>query len=123
MAGADLESLDRQVLAISGLAAGRYALTIDGRRIGGFTESELARGVNLARYDTPMRGQAYAVAWAAGDGHELQKLRRRLLVASDKDPSLPATTSALAAQDEAAQKARSEQAMPKPRRFELVPLK
>ena len=45
--------------------------------------------------------QAFAVAWSAGDGHELQKLRRRLLVAADKDPSLRATIDALAAQDEA----------------------
>jgi hypothetical protein len=63
------------------------------------------------------------VAWAAGDGHELQKLRRRLLVAADKDPSLRATIDALAARDESDQKARSELAIPKPRRFELVPAK
>jgi lysophospholipase L1-like esterase len=122
-AGADLESLDQQLLVATALASGRYELKIDGQRIGAFTESELAKGVNLARYDTPMRWQAYAVAWSAGDGHELQKLRRRLLVASDEDPSVRAMIDALAAQDESAQKARSEQAMPKPRRFELVPLK
>jgi lysophospholipase L1-like esterase len=120
-AGADLESLDQQVLAVSGLAVGRYELKIDGQAVGAFTEEELAKGVNLARYSTPMRGQAYAVAWAAGDGHELQKLRRRLLVAKAQDPSLQATIDALSAQDEAAQKARSEQAAPKPRKFELTP--
>jgi len=70
-----------------------------------------------------MRWQAFAVAWSAGDGHELQKLRRRLLVAAEKDPSLWATTSALAAQDEAEQRARSEQATPKPHTFELAPAK
>ncbi len=122
-AGADLESLDQQRLVATALAPGRYELKVDGQRIGTFTESELAKGVNLARYDTPMRWQAFAVAWSAGDGHELQKLRRRLLVASEKDPSLRATIDALAAQDESAQKARGEQAMPKPRRFELAPLK
>ena len=122
-AGADLESLDQQVLAVSGLAAGRYALKIDGQAVGTFAETELARGVNLARYNTPMRWQAFAVAWSAGDGHELQKLRRRLLVDSGKDPSLAATTSTLAARDEADQKARSEQALPKARRYELTPAK
>jgi hypothetical protein len=119
-AGADLESLDDQRLAVAGLAPGRYELRIDGQPAGTFAEAELAKGLNLARYDTPMRRQAYAVAWSAGDGHELQKLRRRLLVASEQDPSLKATTDALAAQDEAAQRARSEQAMPKRHGFELV---
>jgi hypothetical protein len=120
-AGADLESLDQQVLQVSALAAGRYELRIDGQAVGTFTDAELAKGVNLARFNTPMRWQSFSVAWSAGDGHELQKLRRRLLVAAEKDPSLRATTSALAAQDEADQKARSEQAAPKPRTFDLVP--
>jgi lysophospholipase L1-like esterase len=119
-AGADLESLDQQLLAVTGLAAGRYELKIDGQTTGTFTDADLAKGVNFARYNTPMRWQAFAVAWSAGDGHELQKLRRRLLVAADKDPSLRATIDALAARDEAEQKARSEQARPKPRRFELI---
>jgi lysophospholipase L1-like esterase len=121
-AGADMESLDRQLLQVNALAPGRYELKIDGRAVGTFTDADLAKGVNLARHDTPMRGQAFAVAWSTGDGHELQTLRRRLLVASEKDPSLRATTSALAAQDETAQKARSEQATPKARQYELVPV-
>jgi lysophospholipase L1-like esterase len=121
--GADLESLDQELLQVTALAAGRYELRIDGQTIGTFTDAELAKGVNLARYNTPMRWQAFAVAWSAGDGHELQKLRRRLLVAAEKDPSLRATTSALAAQDEAEQKARSEQATPEPHTFDLVPAK
>jgi hypothetical protein len=120
-AGADLESLDRQVLAVSGLAASRYELKVDGQAVGTFSEAELARGVNLARFNTPMRWQAYSVAWGAGDSHELQRQRRRLLVAAEKDPALAATALALLAQDEAGQKARSEEAQPKPRRIELVP--
>jgi len=120
-AGADLESLDDQRLLVTGLAAGRYELKIDGQPVATFAADELARGVNLARYSSPMRWQAYSVAWSAGDGHELQKLRRRLLVAAEKDPSLTAAIDTLTAQDEAAQGARSQQALPKPRRFELSP--
>jgi len=119
-AGADLDSLDQEVLLVSGLAPGRYELKIDGQATGTFTDADLAKGVNLARQNTPMRWQAFAVAWSAGDGHELQRLRRRLLVAAEKEPSLRATIDALAARDEAEQKARSEQARPKPRRFELL---
>jgi hypothetical protein len=70
-----------------------------------------------------MRWQAFPVAWSAGAGHELQHLRRRLLVAAEKDPSLAATAEALAARDELDQTARSAEAVPKPRRFELVPVR
>jgi lysophospholipase L1-like esterase len=122
-AGADLESLDQQRLQVTALAAGRYELKIDGQTIGTFTDAELAKGVNLARYNTPMRWQAFAVAWSAGDGHELQKLRRRLLVAPEKDASLKTTIDVLAAQDEADQAARSERAVPKLYKVELVPVK
>jgi hypothetical protein len=122
-AGADLDSLDQEVLLVSGLAAGRYELKIDGETTGTFTDADLAKGVNLARQNTPMRWQAFAVAWSAGDGHELQRLRRRLLVAADKGPSLRPMFDALAAQDEADQKQRSETAVPKPRRYELAPVR
>ncbi len=122
-AGADLDSLDQELLVVSGLPPGRYELKIDGQATGTFTEAELAKGVNLARHNTPMRWQAFAVAWSAGDGHELQRLRRRLLVAADKEPSLRATIDALAARDEAEQKQRSEAAVPKPRKYELTPLR
>jgi lysophospholipase L1-like esterase len=122
-AGADLESLDEQKVTVTGLAPGRYELKVDGQPVATFAAEELARGVNLARYNTPMRWQAYSVAWSTGDGHDLQRLRRRLLVAAERDPSLAATADALAARDELDQKARSEQAIPKPRKVELVPVR
>jgi len=122
-AGADLDSLDEERLVVAGLAPGRYELKIDGQEVGAFTDAELTKGMNLARLSTPMRWQAFSVAWSSGDGLELQRLRRRLLVAQEKDPSLKATTSALAARDEAEQKARSEEALPKPRKFDLVAAK
>ena len=100
-AGADIESLDRQPLVVTGLAAGRFELKIDGQSVGTFADAELAKGVNLARYRTPMRWQAYAVKWSVGGGHEAQRVRRELLVGAAKDPSLQATADALAARDEA----------------------
>jgi hypothetical protein len=120
-AGAALESLDDQTLVVTGLAPGRYALKIDGGAVASLAAEDLARGVNLARHATPMRWQAYSVAWSTQAGHELQILRRRLLVAAAKDPSLQATADALAARDDADQRERSVAAVPKPHRFELVP--
>ena len=119
-AGADLEGLDRQPLAVRGLAAGRYELKIDGQATGRFTETELAAGVNLARFDTPMRGQAYRVKWSVGDSHERQRVRRQLVAGAANDPAARAAAEALAAVDEAAQAQRSKDAVPQPRRYELV---
>jgi lysophospholipase L1-like esterase len=54
-------SLNQQQLEVTGLAAGRYALRIDGEFIGAFKARELARGINLAMLKTPMQKQAEAV--------------------------------------------------------------
>jgi hypothetical protein len=119
-AGAGIEGLDQQTLVVTGLAAGRHELKIDGQSVGTFADADLAKGVNLARYRTPMRWQAYAVKWSVGSGHEAQRLRRDILAGGAKDPSLQATADRLAARDESAQKQRSVDATPKPRRYELT---
>ena len=49
-----------------------------------------------------MRWQAYSVKWSVGGGHEEQRVRRELLVAAAKDPSLRPPAEALAARDEVA---------------------
>ncbi len=56
-----MHQFDRQTLTVSGLAAGKYALSINGQKIGEFTATQLGKGINLARYFTPMLWQAYRV--------------------------------------------------------------
>ncbi len=51
-------ALDLETLQVSGLKAGKYSVKIDGNEVGTFGEAQLASGVNLARYDTPMMEQA-----------------------------------------------------------------
>ncbi len=121
-AGARLEDLDRQLLLVRGLAAGRYELRIDGQTVGSFESGELAEGVNLATLATPQRSQAYSVRWSVADSHELQRVRRRLLVGAPEGAPTPEAAVALGAADAAACRARHEAARPKPRRYELVPL-
>jgi hypothetical protein len=121
-AGADIESLDGQPLVVTGLS-GRFELKIEGQSVGTFSDAELAKGVNLALRGTPMRWQAYAVKWSVAGGHEAQRVRRELLVGAAKDPSLQAVADALAARDEAVQKQRSADAMPKLRRYDLRPVR
>jgi lysophospholipase L1-like esterase len=52
------ESLNQETLQIDGLAGRQYLLSIDGTDVGAFAAADLARGVNLARFDTPMRRAA-----------------------------------------------------------------
>ncbi len=56
-----IASLNQQPLKVTGLAAGRYTLRIDGEFIGSFEAWKLARGINLAMLKTPMQTQAAAV--------------------------------------------------------------
>lgn len=42
------EEMNREMLAVEGLAKGDYTLTIDGERIGTWSAAELAAGINLA---------------------------------------------------------------------------
>ncbi|HYS66157.1 MAG TPA: SGNH/GDSL hydrolase family protein [Paraburkholderia sp.] len=52
------ESLNEQTLKVTGLLPRRYRLAVDGKEIAVFDASELANGVNLAEYSTPMLAQA-----------------------------------------------------------------
>ncbi len=56
-----LEAVDQEPLKVTGLPAARYALEIDGERVGLFTNTQLAEGVNLAVLPTPMAAQAKRV--------------------------------------------------------------
>lgn len=53
--------LDSEILQASGLNARRYTLEIDGHLVGSFSSRQLAHGINLARYNTPMMDQAYTI--------------------------------------------------------------
>jgi len=56
-----MEALNQQPLKVSGLAAGKYTLKIDGSEIGNFSAEQLAQGINLATLPTPMAQQAQKV--------------------------------------------------------------
>jgi len=120
LAGAGLDELGRELLKITRLAPGRYSLRIDDRDIAVFTAEELARGINLALYNTPMRGQAFQVLWGSDGGHEVQLVRRDLMAHGPKTDSAGATAQALAAWDDAGQEARSKLAQPVPHHFTLM---
>ncbi len=56
-----VESLDRQILKVTGLTSPNYLLKIDDEEMGTFSREVLAEGVNLALLPTPMARQAATV--------------------------------------------------------------
>jgi len=77
----DIEKeLDQEPLRVTGLSAGRYELRIDDDVIGTFSADELANGINLADYATPMFHQAQRVSWLVRDRDETHYIHLRMRV-------------------------------------------
>ena len=56
-----VKTLDQELLTVTGLTADRYVLKIDREEIGSFLKEQLAEGINLAVFNTPMAKQARIV--------------------------------------------------------------
>ena len=76
----DIQELNQEPLRVTGLAAGQYTLSIDGRSIGTFAAEDFERGINLAEYNTPMRQQAQRVSWMVRDHDETHYIHLRMRV-------------------------------------------
>jgi lysophospholipase L1-like esterase len=120
-----VESLDLQRLSVVNLKPGRYVLAIDGSTTGVFGENELAAGINLATYPTPMVKQAREVLYLTLKRAGIHQFRWRFLQISLLDDGLAGRPAAIRAVDRleselAAQ--RWAKAQPVPRRYTLEPL-
>ncbi|MBI3425082.1 MAG: SGNH/GDSL hydrolase family protein [Acidobacteria bacterium] len=119
-----MDSLNRQLLKVTGLTAARYQLKLDGEALGDFTKEQLTEGVNLAWFSTPMAKQAAAV-------HALTLKHNNLHFAAWRQVQVPFQTSksphiakAIDALNALEQEVIAEQraaAQPKPHRYELLP--
>lgn len=116
----DIASLDRQMLRVTGLSAAAYMLEIDGKRIGTFSRQELAQGVNLAMYSTPMEQQAKSIDWTAQDRAKLSGTRFDLMFEGDKIPGEANAVRVLDALDEKMIDGEYKTAQPKPHMFTLT---
>jgi lysophospholipase L1-like esterase len=119
------EALNNELLKVTGLRNGVYTLNIDGEKAATFNNDELARGVNLARFDTPMSKQANEVYKLTVSHCDVHNDRWRTvqvpLAPYDLAAAQPAMQSADALEEAILQK-RREIAKPKPHKFELVPV-
>jgi lysophospholipase L1-like esterase len=89
--------LDREMLTVKGLSAAHYKLLIDGKAVGEFTPQQLGKGINLARYFTPMLWQAYDVdniVWEEIQAHFVawHSVQTELENWGWQKPNLPVTT-------------------------------
>jgi lysophospholipase L1-like esterase len=118
-----VQALNQEPLKIRGLAAGRYALKIDGEAAGTFTTEQLAAGINLAELPTPMMRQAAEVHALTLRHNNVHATRwRNIQVPMEKDQT-PHLLKALDALDELEADLLREQraaAQPKARHFEVV---
>jgi len=55
------QTLNQETLKVTGLASGKYRLSIDGASIANFDSDQLSTGINLAQLNTPMTRQSNAV--------------------------------------------------------------
>jgi hypothetical protein len=117
------EALNRQVLMVSGLDAPWCRLKIDDAEVAEFTREQVASGVILARYDTPMMRQATAIHASTRSHNEVHLQRwRNLQVSLEKErfASLPRAIEALDALEADVVADQRAAARPVPHRFELL---
>jgi lysophospholipase L1-like esterase len=119
-----VEALDQEPLKVTGLAASRYALSIDGEKIGDFTREELAAGINLAVLPTPMAKQAATVHELTVKHNQIHFARWRQVQVSLQDFTFASEPAALDAldklEDEIVQEQRAT-SQPKARHYALTP--
>jgi lysophospholipase L1-like esterase len=117
----DLAAMDQQVLKVANLPRQHYVLQIDGKVIGNFTGQQLATGVNLALYQTPMQGQAKDV-----DGTEFERVQldQAMFILTINDPKSavdPVVTRGIEAKEAALLEEERKACLPHPHTFELLP--
>jgi lysophospholipase L1-like esterase len=114
--------LDQEPLIVRNLAPGSYQILIDGGPIGTFTDADLAKGINLADYNTPMRAQAYPVSWAISDRNTAHFLRLRMQnnERNFQQPAEPGASNLMTFESQLEQHI-YDMAQPKPHKFKIEP--
>jgi len=118
-----VESLDRQLLRVTGLTAPRYTLKIDGAEAGTFPPEQLAEGINLSLLPTPMAKQASAVHQLTLRHNNVHFARWRTVQVPLEKETLSSAEKAIAALDALEADLVKQQraaAVPKEHRYELT---
>jgi lysophospholipase L1-like esterase len=94
-----IEALDQEPLKVTGLAAERYVLKIEGEKVGDFTKERLQEGINLATLNTPMAKQAATVHDLTRKHNDIHFARWRDVQVALQDYKFAAEPSAVDALD------------------------
>jgi len=119
-----VETLDQELLKVTGLSEGRYALKIDGEKVGDFSKARLAEGINLALAATPMTEQASRVYELTVKHNDLHYARWREIQVPFQGLHASYEAAALDALDKLEEETIQMQraaAQPEPRHYELSP--
>jgi len=80
-----VEKMNQEVLRVQGLAAGNYALLVDGQEVGVYEAKALQGGINLAvNAKMPQYKQAQEIAKANDERHGVESGRLRNIVANER---------------------------------------
>jgi lysophospholipase L1-like esterase len=117
-----MEALNQEMLKVSGLKENNYRLAIDDQDIGKFSREQLAEGINLALFQTPMWKQAQDTHKLTVQHNNLHFARWRQ-VQVNYDSKLPNFDRALKALDNLEEDIVKEQrktAQPKAHKYQLI---
>lgn len=114
------QQLNQETLRVTGLAAGRYTMSIDGEVVDTFSPEALENGINLADYGTPMFHQAQRVSWLVRDRGETHYIHLRMRV-RNADTGAEEGKDVMQAFENALEDSIYEAALPKPHVFRLIP--
>lgn len=118
-----MDSLNRETLKVSGLAAGPHTLYIDGDEIATFTAAQLAEGVNLAGLKTPMWAQAARLHHLTLKHNNIHFARWRNLqvpMETEELESVPAAMESLDTVEAELVRRQRMTAQPEPHHFQLI---
>ena len=115
------QQLNQETLRVTGLAAGRYTLSIDGEVVDTFSPEALESGINLADYGTPMFHQAQRVSWLVRDRDETHYIHLRMRV-RNADTGAEEGKDVMQAFENSLEDSIYEAAIPKPHVYRLTPV-
>lgn|GEM_PF-248381 len=115
------QQLNQETLRVTGLAMGRYTLSIDGEVVDTFSPEALENGINLAEYGTPMFHQAQRVSWMVRDRDETHYVHLRMRI-RNADTGAEEGKDVMQAFENSLEDSIYDAAVPKPHVFRLTPV-
>ena len=116
------KQLNQELLRVTGLNPGIFTLLIDDKAVGEFSADDLANGINLADYHTPMRDQAQRVSWSISDRIKANEVHMIMAIQKSQAGLAAEKGDAIEAYEDFLEDKIYSDAAPKPHSFTLSPV-